>query len=136
MIFDSNKNDIIFLENDSLLPMFIIKHKQWHELFNSNEFNVSLQNGFGNGYVCIPSWHPYYLLNYVDIPVDVHGGLSYSAYDKEKDMWVIGFDTFHYNDNIDNNDNKQDLLYLQYYQYYQYYRYMLYYQYYLTYKAS
>lgn len=99
MIFDSNRNDIIHLENDSLLPMFIIKHKQWSDVFN---FNVSLKNGFGNGYVCIPSWHPYYLLNYVDIPVDVHGGLSYSAYDKEKDMWVIGFDTFHYNDNIDN----------------------------------
>jgi len=101
----NNKEDVIYLENDCLLPIFIVKNKQWSELIDldvSINFGMSIQNGFANGYVCIPSWHPYYLKNYTDIPVNVHGGLSFSAYDKQKNMWVIGFDTFHYNDNINN----------------------------------
>lgn len=68
----------------------------------------SMDVGWGNGYIAIPkssSWHG---MKYDDIPVDVHGGLTYAdlasnASFKPDDIddsdWIIGFDTCHYNDN-------------------------------------
>lgn len=47
-----------------------------------------------NGYVKVPSWHPWFRLNYRHIAVDVHGGLTYGCNDRG---W-IGFDTLHYRD--------------------------------------
>lgn len=44
-----------------------------------------------NGYVRLPDDHGYRKLGYDDIPVDVHGGLTYGA---DVDGWV-GFDTMH-----------------------------------------
>jgi len=54
-------------------------------------------HGWGNGYVKLPAGHKYYGVHYDDIPVDVHGGLTYS--EQEGDYWVVGFDTAHYMDN-------------------------------------
>jgi len=45
-----------------------------------------------NGYVRVPEGHPWAGLDYVDIDVQVHGGLTYSA-----DGW-IGFDAMHSGD--------------------------------------
>ena len=53
----------------------------------------------GNGYVALPSTHPFYGLNYdeIDEHVNVHGGLTYSeSYVHENETyWLIGFDTMH-----------------------------------------
>ena len=71
--------------------------------------------GWGNGYVVIPEGHPYYGKHYDDIPVVVHGGLTFSEFAKDLDWkelsmedldsgYVVGFDTAHYGDNIINCD--------------------------------
>lgn len=48
--------------------------------------------GAVNGYVQIPEGHPWSGLDYDDIDVRVHGGLTYA------DHGWIGFDTLHYGD--------------------------------------
>jgi hypothetical protein len=60
--------------------------------------------GWGNGYVDLPKTHPMYGVQYDDINVDVHGGLTYS--EEVNGMWRVGFDTAHAGDNY-NNWNKQ-----------------------------
>lgn len=67
----------------------------------------SMERGWGNGYIAIPkssSWHG---MEYDDIPVDVHGGLTYAGLasnasfkpdDIDDSDWIIGFDTCHFND--------------------------------------
>lgn len=45
--------------------------------------------GAVNGYVRVPEGHPWHGLDYDDIDVEVHGGLTYS------DGEWIGFDTLH-----------------------------------------
>ncbi|WP_178914064.1 hypothetical protein [Furfurilactobacillus rossiae] len=50
------------------------------------------------GYVELPSKHPYYGSDYEDIPVDVHGGLTYAMQNEE--YWEIGFDCAHLGDII------------------------------------
>lgn len=71
------------------------------------------RNGWGNGYVLVPKGHKYYGLNYDDIPVDVHGGLTFSKHIKGdergnfSDGFWIGFDTAHHNDTLDKwSENK------------------------------
>jgi hypothetical protein len=65
------------------------------------------ETGHRCGYVEIPRTHPYYEKEYSDIDVDVHGGLTFSAYSKEMPydtpagFWVLGFDCIHYGDAID-----------------------------------
>ena len=62
--------------------------------------------GWGNGYVAIPKNHKLYGVQYDDIDVDVHGGLTFSDHgitgqpDDTKGMWIIGFDTLHYGDDM------------------------------------
>ena len=59
------------------------------------------------GYVALPPSHPYYGKDYDDIPVKVHGGLTY-AQDSQGEIswaltpkaWWIGFDCAHYGDLI------------------------------------
>lgn len=78
--------------------------------------------GWGNGYVLLPKNHPFYNIDYDNINVYVHGGLTYSNLFKSKefskwvenlefdgdvtyenfnffnDYWMIGFDTSHLGD--------------------------------------
>ena len=95
---------------------FIIKNEQ----FISG--NIVYKSGFANGYVALPPNHIWYNKPYDDIPVHAHGGLTFSSTKKhcwdEKsddlieidcnydeipdDFYVIGFDTRHYNDNLNN----------------------------------
>lgn len=79
--------------------------------------------GWGNGYALLPKEHPWYSKNYDDIPVAVHGGLTFGDkfphrwfsekremqmceemqtldIDDLKDMWCIGFDCAHAGDNL------------------------------------
>ncbi len=48
------------------------------------------------GYVLLPLNHQYENVTAENIPLNVHGGITYS--DKQKDGWVIGFDTCHLGD--------------------------------------
>ena len=62
-----------------------------------------------NGYVALTKKHPCYGLDYDDIPVNVHGGLTYADYGGEEikeegvlwenpELYWIGFDTAHLGD--------------------------------------
>jgi hypothetical protein len=68
--------------------------------------------GWGNGYVLLHKEHPWHGLHYDDIPVDIHGGLTYSSEvtkdglkrlglePEDEGMWMIGFDTCHLGDTL------------------------------------
>ena len=65
-----------------------------------------ISHGWGNGYVRIPDGHEFNGMEYMDIPVDVHGGLTFGRYigegdylDFSKGFWV-GFDTAHHSDTL------------------------------------
>lgn len=78
--------------------------------------------GYANGYVAIPTEHPYHGVDYDKLLVDIHGGLTFAASAKDinaseqwnnleflgeetnlpDDYWVFGFDTLHFCDNITN----------------------------------
>ena len=65
------------------------------------EYIKLCDRGLANGYVAIPKGHPWYGMQYNDIPCDIHGGLTFSRscniFDSE--YWMIGFDTAHLGDN-------------------------------------
>lgn len=81
--------------NGDLFPIFLVQ--------NTMEPLISLlpmmDFGWGNGYVGLPQWHPYYKMDYNEIPIDCHGGLTFGQLDDDEDLWVIGFDTCHFGDN-------------------------------------
>lgn len=59
--------------------------------------------GWGNGYVGLPDGHKHYGANYDDVPVQVHGGLTFGQ-EEEIDgvkYWVLGFDTAHWQDTLE-----------------------------------
>lgn len=80
--------------------------------------------GYANGYVAVPPEHPYYGKDYDNVPVEIHGGLTFDSdaasinlsttgnWDNleflgeetslPNDFWVFGFDTLHCDDNITN----------------------------------
>lgn len=80
--------------------------------------------GYANGYVAVPPEHPYYGKDYDNVPVEIHGGLTFDSdaasinlsttgdWDNleflgeetslPNDFWVFGFDTLHYGDGITN----------------------------------
>lgn len=71
------------------------------------------EHGWGNGYVLIPEGHPLHGKDYDDIPVDIHGGLTFAAlidYDTidkwdvltpdDLGCWIVGFDTCHCSDDV------------------------------------
>lgn len=50
------------------------------------------------GYVFLPGGHKFFEKDYDDIPVDVHGGLTYS--DNYEGLWKVGFDCAHGGDRL------------------------------------
>ena len=71
--------------------------------------------GWGNGYVLLDKDHKYFGKHYDDIPVEVHGSLTFSELVKEEMLkhfkelskedigkWMIGFDTAHFRDTKEN----------------------------------
>lgn len=75
--------------------------------------DITLEHGWGNGYVLIPKDHKLWGLPYEDFPVEVHYGLTYGCElspswieevselsEEDLGSWCIGFDTSHYNDNL------------------------------------
>ena len=89
--------DLQKIESKNNLIAFI-RENTW-----TKSWRYSLEHGWGNGYVALPSTHPFYGLDYdeIDEHVNVHGGLTYSkSYTHENEMyWLIGFDTMHSSDN-------------------------------------
>ena len=78
-----------------LFPIFLVESPM-------NDFvclSFKIERGWGNGYIGLPSWHPYYKIDYDSIPVSCHGGLTFGQLDEDEDLWVIGFDTAHSGDN-------------------------------------
>ena len=72
----------------------------------------TVETGWGNGYAIIPKDHPYYGKDYDDIPISVHGGLTFGDPAKncnweecpENKGFVIGFDCAHSGDSLANWD--------------------------------
>ena len=68
----------------------------------NDEFKSSCKTGWGCGYVHIPKDHPILVQlvtddgwgNYLS-PEDCPEEITYSSWDKEKEYYVIGFDTAH-----------------------------------------
>jgi len=90
-------HDDIFTCYDELgmdLPIKLIKSPNLYGL---------TERGWGNGYVRIVEGHPFYDKGYENIPVNVHGGLTFSEHIMDNEKWSdgywVGFDTAHYGDN-------------------------------------
>lgn len=88
-----------------------IRELSWFKSYTKGVPSLSANYGWGNGYVILPKEHPWYGKTYNNIPVEIHGGLTYSNFieeenivslgleDKDIGMYMIGFDTAHYGDN-------------------------------------
>ncbi len=90
----ADKNEIEKYENDYK------NHPLVKEEYDFGFFTGFIQRhhmGYNCGYLRLPSNHRFYKTAYDDIPVHVHGGLTFSQLD-ENDNWVIGFDTAHFGD--------------------------------------
>ena len=96
--------DLQKIESKNNLIAFI-RENTW-----AKDWISSLEHGWGNGYVALPSTHPFYGLDYnkIDKHVDVHGGLTYSeSYVHENETyWLIGFDTMHGFDNPEDSNKE------------------------------
>ena len=70
------------------------------------------------GYVEIPKGSKYYNTDYMNIPIECHGGLTYSSNylitvtDEDSDRFFIGWDYAHFMDYVGYFDNK-DLSFLK-----------------------
>jgi len=63
-----------------------------------------LSTGDSNGYIGLPEGHENYKVDYTNIGIDIHGGLTFSdeLEVEGKKYWCIGFDTCHSGDNPTN----------------------------------
>jgi hypothetical protein len=90
----------------------IVLQQSFLSKFSSDTFTI--KHGWGNGYVLLPINHVYYEVDYNNIPVSVHGGLTYSKMvdidivhnfnnltEEDIGYWMIGFDTSQYGDSIE-----------------------------------
>lgn len=77
--------------------------------------------GWGNGYIVLPMGHKYHGVDYDEIPVDAHGGLTFSDHvnslqqfkETEPEYeggWAIGFDTMHFGDDLVRWPNAQSVM--------------------------
>lgn len=64
-----------------------------------------------NGYVLLPKGHVCYKVQYDDINVEVHGGLTFSEMSPDG-YWKVGFDTFHASDGSEGDYNYRDMAYV------------------------
>ena len=62
--------------------------------------NIHMRFGCANGYVAVPQDHPWYGAGYGDLPVEVHGGLTFADHATLFGVpyWMLGFDTWHMDD--------------------------------------
>lgn len=122
-----NEAEIRRLRALGLMPLygFVKQNKLRDELEAiSNGLIKTMFNevGWGNGYVCLPAGHRWWGLEYGEIPVHVHGGLTFSAFAEKlnwpeldpsrvlPDDYVIGFDTRHYGDSLSRWPSEESIM--------------------------
>lgn len=99
-LFDHIKETgVKIIRINDLFPIFLVKNIMNEYLFSITEYKITY--GWGNGYIGLPWWHPYYKIDFNDIPIVCHGLLTFSQLDEDEDLWIIGFDTSHLGDNKD-----------------------------------
>jgi hypothetical protein len=89
---------------------YVVPNKHWKR---GDGFPV-MKKGWGNGYVAVPPSHILYKKHYDEVyymfedeaqQISIHGGLTYSQFgdgeNAPKDWWVFGFDTNHFQDDIE-----------------------------------
>lgn len=81
----------------------IILHEPNYETFEYRGYKCVIKRmmnmgGHLNGYVRIPKGHRFYDKDYDDIPIECHGGLTFTGDLEEDGDFYIGFDTAHYMD--------------------------------------
>ena len=95
-LFDKHiERGVQVIRINGMFPIFLVESFKTDMILR----DFIITHGWGNGYVGIPSWHPYYKMDYNEIPIECHGGLTYGNIDEDEDLWVIGFDTCHLDDN-------------------------------------
>ena len=90
---------------------YVIENEQWTL---TSGIHV-IKSGWGNGYVAVPPSHCmhsidydrfYYLFEGTPNEIKIHGGITYSDFgngiNAPEDWWVFGFDTKHFDDNLEN----------------------------------
>lgn len=110
-MFDQNaldKVNNILAQNKEQLPEGPWMHEPDRVEFKHIGFDCLIQRSPGSyawcGYVGVPKGHPYYGKDYSDIPVNVHGGVTYGEecsghichqIDSQDTLFWIGFDCAH-----------------------------------------
>lgn len=102
--------ELIKQNNEMREQRFAIERSQWEKgewlqepddhTFSYRGFDCILwRNYWGNwcGYVALPKDHEYSLMEYHDVPVDCHGGLTYGEPRDDGRYW-LGFDCGHAED--------------------------------------
>jgi hypothetical protein len=88
---------------DGLFPIYLIENKHYEEIKEKFIDIDIIFGGWGKGYVGLPQWHPFFGKNYNELYfIDIHGEITFSQRDDVTNLWVIGFDTRHFYDNLDN----------------------------------
>lgn len=76
-----------------------------HIIFDKNHRHPELNISWRCGYVRLPKDHPFAGQDYGDLPIDCHGGLTYSNLNTDDhpvprdNCYWIGFDCNHFDDN-------------------------------------
>lgn len=115
------------LRSLGLTPIYgFVKESKLHEELESISLGLVKtmfnERGWGNGYVCLPAGHRWWGMEYEDIPVSVHGGLTFANFAEKLDWpeidrsrvlpddYVIGFDTRHYGDSLKRWPNAESVM--------------------------
>ena len=100
------------IQNGILTMMKLIDKFPFNFKYLDYDCLIIYNDGFHNGYVALTEKDVFYEMNYDDIDIDVHGGLTFSSFgndmdyfqynDEGKKLYWIGFDCDHYGDVIMN----------------------------------
>lgn len=91
------------MEVKKIRPGVVLEEKGTYEGYNY--FIVFTFNGYRCAYVEIPKDSKYYKVDYEELDIDAHGGITFSEYypeltgsSNEDDKWYIGWDYGHFSD--------------------------------------
>jgi hypothetical protein len=75
---------------------------KWETKAGLTAYMVATSMGTFNGYVAVPKDNKNYKVDYMDLDVEVHGGVTFSDYELyeliEDGDWLFGFDCLHSGD--------------------------------------